>query len=480
MSNLLSKIGPMGADKDDKDRQPMHPMLLLVIILVFCVLLSYVIPAGTYERVAADGSSAELISQGSFMYIQRSPASVPDLFLALTQGLQRGGAIIFFLLIIGGMFAILNGTGALNVGIANILKRLNGREILIIPILMVIFGCGSAFCGNFEEFLVFIPLVLACCITIGYDSLTAVGIVFIAAAAGYGGAITNSFTVGTAQDIAGLPAFSGMGLRIALFIVLEAVSIAYVMWYAHMVKKNPKLSGAYSFDQAYNQDKKLKLESVPKLNSRQTFTIAVFALGIGFAVWGVIKKGFYVDELSAIFLAIGIAGGLIGGLKPGEICEKFVKGCKDMLLPGIMIGLANGVIIILENSNILDTILHALAGTLLGLPGNILACGMFLAHLLFNVIVPSGSAQAGIAMPLMVPLADAGGITRQTAVLAYQLGDAFTNILAPTGGEILAALAICRIPFSKWVRYLLPIFIIWCLVAFGFLIYAGTVGYGPF
>ncbi len=476
MNKLLSKLGPMSSG-EEKEKQPMHPMLLLVIILILCVLISYIIPAGTYERTSAGDGTAALINAGSFMYIERSPASAADLLISVTMGLQRGSAVIFFLLIIGGMFAILNGTGALNVGIANMLKKLKGKEILIIPIMMVMFGCGSAFCGNFEEYLVFIPLILACCITIGYDSLTAVGIVFAAAAAGYAGAITNSFTIGTAQEIAGLPGFSGMGLRIVLFVVLISVSVIYIMWYASMIRKNPRLSGAYQYDQNYNQDKKLKLESIPHLTVKQAFTIAVFILGIGFAIWGVIENGFYVDELSAIFLAVGIAGGLIGGLGPTEICEKFVKGCRDMLLPGLMIGLANSVIIILENSNILDTILHWMAGILLSLPTAFLACGMFIAHDLFNVIVPSGSAQANITMPLMIPLADAGGITRQTAVLAYQLGDAFTNVLAPTGGEILAALAICRVPFGKWVKFLLPLFILWVLIAVIFLIYATQIGY---
>ena len=212
------------------------------------------------------------------------------------------------------MFAILNGTGAINAGIANVVRKMQGREFLMIPVCMIIFGCGSAFCGNFEEFLAFVPLVLACCMTMGFDSLTAVGIIFCAAAAGYGGAITNAFTVGVAQGIAGLPRFSGISLRVVLFIVLEAVSIAYVMWYARRVKRNPELSGAYEYDQLYNRDKKLDVNSIAPLTLRQKLVLAVFILGLGFTVWGIIAQGYYVDELSGIFLAIGILGGIIGGL----------------------------------------------------------------------------------------------------------------------------------------------------------------------
>ncbi len=461
------------------EHKSVHPLILMVIIVLLCALSTYIIPAGTYERVYDETVEREIIDPSSFMYVERTPTGAFDLLMSLTRGLQNGAYIIFFLLIIGGMFSILNGNGALNVGIANMLKALTGKEFLIIPIFMILFGAGSAFCGNFEEYLVFVPLILACCITVGYDSLTAVGIIFVAAAAGYGGAVTNAFTVGIAQKICGVPLFSGMGLRIVLFISLELSSIIYVIWYARFVKNNPKLGGAYAYDKEYNQDKRLDLENIPALTFRQSLVIIIFLAGIGFAVWGIIKKGFYIDELSGIFLAVGILGGLAGGLSPVNICRRFEQGCHDMLLPGLMIGLANSAVLILENANVMDSLLHYLSNALNRLPSVLMACGMFVFHELFNVLVPSGSAQASITMPIMGSLADASGITRQTAVLAYQLGDAFTNIFSPTGGEILAALAICRVPFGKWLKFLLPIFIIWWIIAFIFLIFATKTGFGP-
>ena len=462
-----------------KNKAAMNPLLVMVIVVCLCAIATYIIPAGQYEVTYNEAIGKEVIDPDSFQYISRTPAGIADLLQSLTLGLQNGAYVIFFLLIIGGMFGILNGTGALNVGIANILKKIKGREFLMIPILMIFFGCGSTFCGNFEEFLVFVPLILACCITVGYDSMTAVGIIFMAAAAGYGGGITNAFTVGTAQEIAGLPRFSGMELRVPLFIVLELASIIYVLFYTRLIKKNQQLSISYAYDMEYNNDKKINLDNIPEFTLRQLLVVVVFLIGILYAIWGIIKQGFYVDELSGAFLAVGIIGGIVGGLKPNEICEKFIKGCGDMLLPGIMIGLANSAVLILQNANVMDTILHSLAGVLSNLPSTLMACGMFLFHLLFNVVVPSGSAQANITMPLMTTLADSNDITRQTAVLAYQLGDSFTNVLAPTGGEILAALAICRVPFSKWVKFLLPLFVIWCVIALVFLVYATQTGYGP-
>lgn len=460
-------------------REAMHPMLILVIVVILCAILSYIIPAGQYDYALSEDAGRELVVPDSFRFIERTPVSLLSLLMSLTLGMQEAGYIIFFLMIIGGMFAIINGTGALNIALANGLKKLKGRELLLIPILMVVFGCGSAFCGNFEEFLVFVPLVLACCITVGFDSLTAVGIIFIAATAGYAGSVTNAFTEGVAQNIAGIPLFSGMSLRVVLFICLELVSILYVMMIGRAVRKNPKFSGAYAYDEKYNRGKKINLDNIDTLSPRQVYVITIFVIGMIFAVVGIIKWDYYIDELAGVFLAVGILGGIVGGQKPKEICDNFIKGCKDMLLPCLMIGLANAAILLLTEANVMDTILHSLAGVLQRFPGPVMPVGMFIFHEIFNVIVPSGSAQATITMPLMIPLADKVGMTRQTAVLAYQLGDAFTNILAPTGGEILAALAICRVPFSKWVKYLLPLFIIWWLVAFVFLLYAASTGFGP-
>lgn len=466
--------------KVKKPEKQLHPMLLLVIVVVLCAAVTYIIPAGTYTRYYDEALGRDMIEPDSFVFIERTPTGLLDLLTSLTRGLQKASDIIFFLIIIGGMFGILNGTGALNVAIANLMRSIKGHERLMIPAFMILFGCGATFCGNFEEFLVFVPLILACCITAGYDSLIAVGIIFIAATAGYGGGITNTFTVGLAQEIASLPRFSGIGLRTVLFLVLEAASIIYLMIYAGQLKKNPRLSSVYDYDIKYNQDKKLNLNNIPKLTRRQISVIVIFLLGIAFAIYGIIVKGFYVDELSAVFLVTGVLAGIAGGSHASKICEDFGKGCKDMLLPGIMIGLANAAILVLSDANVMDTILYWLSNVLSSLPTFLTAFGMFVFHEVFNIIVPSGSAQAAITMPLMMPIADKAAMTHQTAVLAYQLGDAFTNIMAPTGGEILAAIAICRIPFGKWVRFLIPLFTIWWAIAVLFLIYASNTAYGPF
>ena len=465
--------------KKKKELKALNPMLFLVAIMLIVTVASYIVPVGSYDRVMVDGQ--EIVDPESYHSVERSPITPFNLLVSVTLGMQRGSAIIFFLLIIGAMFAILDGTGAINAGMTNIVRAMKGKEFLMIPVCMIVFGMGSAFCANFEEFLAFVPLVLACCLTMGFDSLTAVGIIFCAAAAGYGGAITNAFTTGIAQSIAGLPMFSGMGLRIAVFVVLLTVSIIYVTWHALRVKKNPQLSSTYEMDLVTAKNVALNVDNSVPLTTRQKIVLVIFVGGIAFTVYGIVVKGYYIDELAGIFLAIGIIGGLVGGLRPGEICEHFEKGCVNMLFPCLMVGLANSVIILLEQSNMMDSIIHLLASALNGLSPMLTAFGMFITTDLFNVLIPSGSGKAAIVMPIMVPLADMMDITRQTSVLAFQLGDAFTNVMAPTGGEILAALAMCGgVSFKKWMKYLLPLFIAWWIVAFIFLAIAVQTGYGPF
>lgn len=458
--------------------QALNPMVLLVIIITIAAIATYLVPAGVYDRILDPVTEKEIVDPATFHYITQQPISLFDFFKSVTLGLQRATGIISFLLIIGGAFAVMDATGATNAGMGNVVKKMNGKELLMIPICMIIFGCGSAFAGNFEEFLAFIPLVVGVCVAMGFDSLTAIGIVFGAAGAGYAGAMTNAFTVGVAQGISGLPLFSGIGLRAALFITLMIVSIIYVMIYARKIKKNPLSSSVHEEDLKYNQH--LDLNDIPVMTTRHKLVLLVFLGTIIALVFGVIKFGFYIDELAALFLICGILCGLAGGLKPGEIADSFVKGCGDLLYACLMIGLCNAIIIIMQDANIMDTVIHSLAGMLDGLSATMSAIGMFIVQDIFNILVPSGSGQAAITMPLMAPLADLIGVTRQTAVLAFQMGSSFTDVLAPTSGEVIAACAMARIPYGKWFKWLLPLFALWWAVAFVFLAIAVKIGYGPF
>ena len=466
--------------KKKKSLEGINPMLFLVVVMIIVVIASYLVPAGSFERVYDAAVDRDIVVPGSFQYTEQNPIGFFDLMMSLTLGIQNASYIIAFLLIIGGMFAIMDGTGAINSGLANVVRAMRGKELIMIPVLMTVFGLMSCFCANFEEFLAFVPLILAVSLSMGFDSMTAMGIVFGSVAAGYGGAATNAFTVGVAQSIAGLPMFSGMTLRLVLFVALLLVSMAYVMWHANRVKKHPEKSPCRTADLENAKKYVLDVENIAPLTGRQKLVLVVLLLAILWTIYGVLVHGYYIDELAAVFLTAGVVAGLLGGSRPSRICDDFLKGAANMLAPCMMIGMANAVVLMMTDAGIIDTIIYALSNLLLGLPSTLLAIGMFLVQTLFNLVVPSGSGQAAITMPLMAPLADMVGVTRQTAVLAYQLGSTFTDFIGPTSGEILVAGAMCGIAYPKWFKWLLPLFCLWCLVAFGFLTYATVTGYGPF
>lgn len=455
-----------------------NPVIILVVIILLSAAATYIIPAGMFDRVEDAVTGRMVVDPETFHYVAQNPVKLFDIFKSVTLGLQKSGDVIFFLFMIGGAFGVMDATGAISAAMGNMVKKMKGKEILLIPVCMVVFGLGSCFAANYEEFLAFIPLVVAVCLAMGFDSITAVGIVYASAGAGYAGGCTNAFTVGVAQGIAGLPLFSGIGLRLAAFVVLLAVTIVYVTWYGLRVRKNPEASYMYGVDM---RDKAtIDTDDIPEVTTRHKLVLLTFIGGILALVFGVIKFGFYIDELAALFLIVGIVAGILGGLKPGVIVDEFIKGCCNLMFACLMIGLCSAATLIMSNANILDTIINFLAGLLRGLPASLSACGMFVIQDIINILIPSGSGQAAVTMPIMAPLADLIGVTRQTAVLAFQFGDSFTNVVAPTGGTIMAALAMGKISLGKWLKFMAPIFIIWWIIAFGFLIYAVNIGYGPF
>lgn len=455
-----------------------NPVIIIACIILFSALASYIVPAGMFDRIQDPGTGRMVVDPATFHYIDQSPIGFFALFKSVTLGLQGGTSIISFLFIIGGAFAIMEATGAIRSGMAALVKKMQGRELLLVPVCMIVFGCGAAFAANNEEYLAFLPLVLTICLAMGFDSLTALGIIFAAVGAGYGAGCTNAFTVGVAQGIAGLPMFSGIGLRLVIFVVLLIVNICFVMRHALKVKKHPQASSMYELDSKRAVD--LDISEVAALTGRHKLVLLTFLATMIALVIGVIRFGFSIDELAALFLIMGIAAGILGGLKPGDIADSFIKGCSNMLLPCIMVGLCKASTILLTDANIMDTIIHALASLLNKIPSTFTAFGMFIIQDVFNIIVPSGSGQAAITMPIMAPLADLVGVTRQTAVLAFQFGDAFTNAITPASGMTMSCLAIAGVPYGKWLKFILPLIAIWWVVAFVFLTYATMTGFGPF
>ncbi|MGN0400438.1 MAG: YfcC family protein [Blautia sp.] len=462
-------------NQEIKSKEPINPLLILAIIVLLAAIATYVIPAGSFERVANETTGYDMIDVNSFQMTEKNPLQPFNLFVSLTLGLQNAAYVIFFLMIIGGMIKIVEHTGALHAGLSNVVIKMKGKELLLIPVCVFLFGLVSATAACCEEYLAFMPLVYVVCVAAGFDSITAVALLFCSCAVGYAGGMTQAFSVGVAQSIAELPMFSGIGLRTVLFVVLAIVTSAFLMIRAHRLKKNPSLNEMRETDLKHADH--LDLENIQPVTGTQKIVLLIFAFSFIAVAFCVIKLGFYIDEMSGIFLIAAILVALVAKIKPNDFINIFVEGCKDLLFAGLVIGMCNAVTMILSDAGVMDTLIYYVGGLLRGLNPKISACGMFVLQDLLNFMIPSGSGQAAITMPFMAPLSDILGVSRQTAVLAFQMGDAFTNAVAPTAGELMAALAICHVPYKKWAKFILPLWGLWCVTAFVFLILAVSIGY---
>jgi uncharacterized ion transporter superfamily protein YfcC len=453
-----------------------HTYVLLISLTVLAAILTWVVPAGRYERAVDRGRT--LIDPASFHAVQAQPAGIFEVLLAFPKALVEVADIIFYIFIIGGTFGVLNRTGLIQGGIQALVKRIGGRQALIVPVLTLVFAVGGGTIGIAEETLVFLPALLLLARSLGYDSLTAGGIALVGANAGFAAAFMNPFTVGVAQGIVGLPLFSGIGFRIVLWTVMTTVTILFLSRYAARVKANPGISLMREFD--------LKRETMAPGEEDILFTprhVAVLVVTVAaliVLVLGAIRWHWGLLQLSGLFFGLAIAAGPIGGLSLDDTARSFIQGAQDMTYAGLVVGLARGSLVILRDANVIDSLTHAMAAVVGRWSSSISVVGIYLMQNLLHFIVPSGSGQAAVSMPILAPLGDLVGITRQTNVLAYQLGNGLTNVFIPTQGYFMAALGILKIPWEKWVRWLLPLLLIWLALGMAAVIIAQALHLGPF
>ena len=369
---------------------------------------------------------------------------------------------------------VLQETKAIEAGMGRMIKAMKDKTLLLIPIIMFLFSlCGSVF-GMAEETIPFIPIFVSLMIAAGFDSITGVAVVLCGASAGFAGAFINPFTIQVAQGIAELPLLSGMSFRIVMYICMVILSVTMVMRYAVKVRKNPQISVMHDFDKT--REDVADLDALPAFGGREKLILVVFLATIILLVYGVIKKGWYMDEIAALFLGMSMVVAAIGGLGFNGYANALSKGMADIAGGALVVGFARGILVVMTDGNILYTILHGAASLLNGLPAMVSAAGMYVFQCLLNFIVPSGSGQAAVSMPILAPLSDLVGVTRQTACIAFQLGDGISNIFTPTSGYFMAGLALAKVPWSKWAKWFLPILGLQYLLGLIFVLVAQGIG----
>lgn len=429
-----------------------HPLVIIFIIVVLAAIATNIIPGGTFQRAELNGRT--VVMNGSFTSIPHVPQGFFQLVLVPFNGMMQAADIIVLCFIIGGAFCIIKDTGALSAGIYRVTQSLKGREFIMIPVMMTVFALAGGVFGMYEEVLPFVGIIVPMALAMGYDSIVGVSMCYLGMVVGFCGAFLNPFTVGIAQGIAELPLFSGIGYRLIVWVCMVGAAILYVMIYASRIKKNPKLSETYECDEAAR--KKLFASAdgeMFSLTGRHIAILIVLILGFCVLPYGVIVHKWAIKELTGLFFTLGIVSGLISGRGFNSIVCSFIEGAREMMTAALLIGIARGVKLMLEDGHVMDTMLFYLSSLISHFPKIIAVQIMFFVQCIMNCFIQSGSAQAAVSMPIMAPLADLLGISRQTAVLAFQLGDGFTNFAIPWNGITLAVLNIGAVPIWAWFKW---------------------------
>ena len=459
-------------EKKKKFSLPSTPVLLFLIIVVIMI-LTYIIPAGTYERVFDEASGRNVVDPASFQYVEQSPVNPWKMFVSIPDAFVEVGNIIF--LIAFGFFWVYSvmQSGALTSAINKLLGSKAKDSKLFIPICMFIFAIAGATYGELETVYGLVPIFVALAIALGYDAIVGLCMCFVGVATGFASATTNAFTIGVAQSIAELPIFSGLVYRWIIFFVQYAVMTFMVMRYANKVKKDPEKSLVKDCD--FSSFELERVENVD-FTAKQKVILISMIFTVATIVYGSLKLGFWINEMSAVFIISALIISIIAGFKPEQVKDNLLTAFKEMAIGMVVVGLARAILIIMQNGVIIDTVVHGLASVTAGLGRMGSAIGMLVAQNIINFFIPSGSGQATAIMPIMVPLGDLAGVTRQVTVLAYQFGDGYSNMLWPTC-SVATMCGIGKIPLDRWYKFFIPVYAVCFCVQVILLIIAVAIGY---
>lgn len=445
--------------KNKKKFQMPHAYVILFIIIIFCTLLTWILPAGTFDTVLDESLGREVVVPGSYKPVEASPVGVWGFFMALYDGMVEAADIIFFVVFAASYVFLLMKTGALNALVGFMLRKLGNKDYLLIPIFMLLFGVAGSTFGMYEETYGLIPAFMVIAITLGYDRLVGGGIVFIAVATGFAAATINPFTIGIAGSIAGIPLISPTltTFRIVAFILFMTLSISYVMWYAKKIRKDPTKSYLYG-EVEHGLENVLSRDEVMNLSftTQHKITLLGFALLIIIIAYTVGVLGFYLSELSALFIIWMILTGILNKMNSRQIADAFVESTSASIYGILLIGLSRSIQVIMTQANVIDTAVLYLSSLIQNLPHSVSAVGMLVVQNLVNFFIPSGSGQAVVMMPIMAPLSDLIGVSREIAVTAYQFGDGFSNMFWPTA--VAVECGIMGVGMDKWYKFITPLF----------------------
>ncbi len=451
-------------------------LVLIFSFIVFAQLLSYVVPHGQFERAPVpDQPDRMVVIDGTFAVLPAEDAvTLPawHFLMAVTDGLASAQGIIFLIFLVGGVIAVLRKTGAIDAALHRAVERLGHAPWLLIGGCLLLFSVGSFTIGMGEEYVPLVPIIVTMSLAMRMDAVVAMGMVWVPYGIGWACAGINPFGVLIAQNIANVPLTSGWALRLGMMAVFLVIAFHHIYRYAMRVQADPSTSLVAHVDYSNGFESPADISMTP----RRIAILVIFVLGLAAFVYGVSEHHWYISELNAIFLGIGLLAAVIAGLSAGDTSRTFLEGAAAMTPAALLVGFARTIEVVMTDGQIIDTIVFSIAGLLEGLPAEASALGMLVVQTVCNFFIPSGSGQAFVTMPIMSPLATLTDVPQQTAVLAYQFGDGFTNMIVPTSALVMGALALGKVPYASWFRFIGPLLLKLFAVAAVMLVLSMHVG----
>lgn len=463
-----------------------HVYAIIFALMVIFAVLTWIVPSGSYQRQEVNGREvtvAGTYEQSEKTYIDEETGDevdlrqgVFDVLQAPTRGIQEAIEVVAFILIVGGSFQVITKTGAITSGMGRVVRRFKNKDILILPIAMVLFALGGTSFGMAEETLPFFAIFMPIMMAMGFDSMTAFMVVFVGARTGYIASTINPFNVLIAQGILGIQGNPQLWLRMIARVVLTAVAITWVVLYARRVKKNPESSITFEDDIAKKVEFAADESALDaEFTGRQKGVLAVFIAGMCLIIWGLVTQGWYMNEISAVFLAMGLLAGVIAGFSQDVIAQEFVAGIADFAFSAIVVGLARGILVIASDGMIIDTILNALATGLGGIPAVLFTTLLYAVENLLAILVPSSSGLAALTAPIFGPLTELMGLNPEAAVWALSMGSATMSLICPTSAILVAGLGVCKIKLGQWWKTVWKFFLVVSLINIVFVAISGLI-----
>lgn len=464
------------SEKAKKSFKMPHTFVIIISMVLLATLLTWIIPAGEYVRVE-NAQGVKVIDPTQFSFIDRTPVNPLEVPLYIVNAICSRISLMLVILFSGGAFDMITKSGSLQAAVAKVAKAFQNRLYIFLPIMTTLFGLICTTQGV-NQFIAFAPVTVMITLAMGLDSITGAAIILLGGAIGFATGTLNPSTTVVAQEIAELPIYSGIGFRAVCFVVFMIITNIYLVRYALKIRKNPELSPMYDLDMQ-NEQKNQSIDDFGALTVRKFLIVASLIIAMAIMVYGCVSLGWDMEEMASVFIGLAVVVGVIDRRSPSEMSTIFINGCKKMLTAALIIGLATAIANVMKAGNIVDTVVYGLAQVLQHTPSFLMAPAMYIANTLINFVLVSGSGQAAAVMPIMIPLSDLLGVTRQTAVLAYNFGDGFCNYILPHSTALMGIISAVNIPYDRWMKFMWKLFLIWAAGACVMTAIAQFMNYGP-